>query len=132
MRRPNEKKTYLHFSHAGLMKRLYSGLGLFDKLEENIDDESQESICLNDDRKWKSSLVCPFGANFAAILHKCSKDDKPKKSDSSDAKYKILTLVQEKAVRVKGCDSHFCSADKFIKAYKQMASDCNLQQICRI
>ena len=136
MSNSNEKKSYLYFSHAGLIKRLFSGLGLFDKLDDNIDNESQESICLSDDRKWKSSLVCPFGANFAAILHKCYKDNKPKIGDSSEeksyAKYKLLTLVQEKAVRIKGCDSHLCSADKFIKAYKQMASDCNLQQICRI
>ena len=134
----NEKKTYLHFTHAGVMKRLYSGFGLFNKLSEDSDINSEESICLNDDRKWKSSLVCPFSANFAAVLHKCPKNNhknnknEDKKDDKKYGNYKLLTLVQERPVLIKGCDSYFCSVDKFIHSYRQMAHNCNLQEICRI
>lgn len=131
-----EKKTYLHFTHAGVMKRLYSGLGLFNNLSDGSDIKSEQSICLSDDRKWKSSLVCPFSANFAAVLHKCSKDNDNKNNDRSDdkkyGKYKLLTLVQERPVLIKGCDSYLCSVDKFLDSYRQMASNCNLQEICRI
>ena len=132
----NEKKTYLHFTHAGVMKRLYSGLGIFNNLSDDFNNKSEESICLSDNRKWKSSLVCPFSANFAAVLHKCpkhkNKDNNDKKDDKKYANYKLLTLVQERPVVIKGCDSYFCSVDKFIHSFRQMAHNCNLQEICRI
>ncbi|CAG2119106.1 unnamed protein product, partial [Medioppia subpectinata] len=125
-----DTKTYLQFTHAGVMKRLYSGLGLFDVLHDNIDFKSDESVCLNDGRNWKSSLICPFNANFAAVLYKC-KDNK-KNDDKTHGKYKLLTLVQEKPVVIKGCDSYLCSVDKFIESYQQMSSNCDLKEICKI
>ncbi|CAG2178732.1 unnamed protein product, partial [Oppiella nova] len=133
--KPKELKTHLQFTHAGVMKRLYSGLGLFDHLSNEMDSKtlafikSDESVCLGDNRKWKSSLICPFSANFAAILYKC-KDSKS--DDKKYGKYKLLTLVQEKPVIIKGCDSYLCSVDKFIESFQQMTSNCDLKEICRI
>lgn len=127
-----EKKSFLHFTHAGVMKRLYSGLGLFNTLSHNIDNKSDESVCLGDDRKWKSSLICPFSANFAAVLYKCSKNKDNKNDDKKYGKYKLLTLVQEKPVLIKGCDSYLCSVDKFIDSYREITSNCNLKEICKI
>jgi multiple inositol-polyphosphate phosphatase/2,3-bisphosphoglycerate 3-phosphatase len=124
-----EKKTFLHFTHAGVMKRLYSGLGLFSDLKSNNNLKYDESICLNDEREWKSSLISPFSANFAAVLHKC--DHKDTNEDQNNAKFKLLTLVQENPVIINGCDSALCSVDKFMNTYQTMSS-CDLSEICRI
>ncbi len=124
-----EKKTFLHFTHAGVMKRLYSGLGLFSDLKSYNNLNTEESICLSEKREWKSSLISPFSANFAAVLYKCKNKDKS--CDQNNGKYKLLTLVQENPVIIKGCDSALCSVDKFINTYETMSS-CDLSEICKI
>jgi hypothetical protein len=112
------------------MKRLYSGFGLFSDLKSNNNLQYEESICLSDEREWKSSLITPFSANFAAVLYKCKNKDK--NQDQNNGKYKLLTLVQENPVIINGCDSALCSVDKFINTYQTMSSSCDLTEICKI
>jgi len=128
-----EVKTYLHFTHAGVIKRLYPGLGLFNDLGSGHSPKSDEAVCLNDNRKWKSSLITPFSSNIAVVLYKCKNKDKTgDKNDKKNGKYKMLTLVQQNPVIINGCDSEFCSVDKFIDSYQTMASNCDLNEICKI
>lgn len=132
----SRRKTHLQFTHAGVMKRLYSGLGLFSYFNTN-------SAIPHDEREWRSSLVSPFSANFVAVLHRCkdksdnqrksrAEKSEKKKEKEKEYRYKLLTLVQESPVIVGGCTAELCPVDKFMERYEEMATNCKLEQICRI
>ena len=135
------RKTYLHFTHAGVIKRLYSVLGLFNDLDgdgscsiksnnnNNNIASQQDAICSSSNRKWRSSLISPFSANFAAVLYKCNSNNSDK---SHDNQFKLLNLVQETPVIINGCQSEYCQINQFLTNYGPMESNCNLNKICRI
>lgn len=123
------KRTFLRFSHAGAMKQLISYLGLFDQLNMGL---SSLSACEREkwdsrSREWRSSLISPFSANIQFILYKCT----PRQNSGSGIDYRLLSLVQEAPVTVRGCASELCPLDQFLSQYRS-ANQCNLKKICRI
>lgn len=110
----------LYFSHENLLSKVFSFFGLFKKFPsiENVGDDEQ--ICLPEDREWRSSLIVPFGTNFATVLYKC------------DDNYKLLTLVNEIPVKIRGCNSSLCDINTFFNQFNENEINCDLQQICKI
>lgn len=123
-------RTFLRFSHAGAIKQLISYFGLFDQL--NTDLPSSSSSCESDkwdsrSRDWRSSLISPFSANIQFILYDCN----PSGNSGSRIDYRLLTLLQESPVTVRGCGSEWCPLDQFLAQYRS-SQQCNLKKICRI
>ena len=123
-------RTFLRFSHAGAIKQLISYFGLFDQL--NTDLPSPSSSCESDkwdsrSQDWRSSLISPFSANIQFILYNCSSSG----NSGSGIDYRLLSLLQESPVTVRGCDSELCPLDQFLARYRS-AEQCNLKKICRI
>ena len=126
-----QERAFLRFSHAGALKQLVSFLGLFDQLDTGL---PSTSACEREEwdsrsRDWRSSLISPFSANMQFILHKCSR--RSEEDAGSGIDYRLLTLLQEAPVTVRGCDSEFCPLHQFLSQYRS-ALQCNLKKICRI
>lgn len=119
------KKSYFYFSHAGPMKKLLAAFGVFqdtDSFSEKRINDFVNELKVDTDREWRSSLIVPFSGNMAFVLYRCQKNGKP-------VKYKILSTVTEKPVKLGGCKSTACDSQKFFDTYNSMR-DCNLNKIC--
>ncbi|XP_015794310.1 multiple inositol polyphosphate phosphatase 1 [Tetranychus urticae] len=119
---PENKTTYLYFSHAGALARLWAALGLFDDLEIN------HNFCPDENRKWRTSLMLSFNVNFDVVLHRCTENNK----STNPSDYKLLTMINGFPVKIDHCDDSMCNASKFLKKYKKMAESCDLDQICHL
>lgn len=117
----------LFFSHENLISKLWTYLHLFDTFETYYSDG--DHVCLPTSRQWKASIVLPFGANFAATLFKCPRE---KHQDSQQDSFKILTLVNEAPVKIRGCSSALCDYGDFVAEYGHTVDSCDLNEICRI
>jgi hypothetical protein len=53
-----------YFTHDSLITMIYTALGLY------RDEEELSGSKRNPDRKWRTSSMTPFAANFIAVLHK--------------------------------------------------------------
>lgn len=115
--------TYLYFTHAGALKKLYSAFQLFkDKksYDEKTFEESMSTKSPPVDRQWRSSLTVPFSGNIAFHLYKCP-----------DKKFKLLGSVAERPIKIGGCKHKVCDMDEFMEAYKSNLQ-CNLEQVCSL
>lgn len=118
-------KTYLYFSHSTAFKSLMSAFGLYKDSEQLKHEYCSENV---GKRKWRSSLISPFGANFAAVLYRCRESpigfNKPG--------YRLETYVQEMPVKIKGCFSSSCDIKDFLITYQPIIKPCDLTEICKI
>ncbi|XP_015794302.1 multiple inositol polyphosphate phosphatase 1 isoform X2 [Tetranychus urticae] len=119
---PENKTTYLYFSHAGAISRLWAALGLFNKLE--LDD----NFCPNGDRQWRTSLILPFNVNFDGVLYRCTENIE----STNPSDYKLLTMINGFPVKIDRCDDPMCNASQFLKSYEIMTETCDLDQICHL
>lgn len=70
----NVPKTTAYFSHSAAVQLLLTALGA---LKDNA-DLTADNFARSSRRKWRTSKVSPFAANFAAVRYKCSTNDKMK------------------------------------------------------
>lgn len=125
IKQPNshlEKNATLYFSHENLLSKVISFLELFKYFPNH--NHSGEHLCLPNDREWHSSLAVPFGTNFAAVLYRCDQE-------SDQFKYKLLTLLNEIPVKIRGCTSELCDIEHFFKEYMHVTQSCDLNSICK-
>jgi multiple inositol-polyphosphate phosphatase/2,3-bisphosphoglycerate 3-phosphatase len=134
-RRDLSTRTFLRFSHAGAVKPLVSYFGLFDQLDTELPASS--SSCSEREewdsrsRVWRSSLIAPFSANIQFILYNCTSNAASNGNSGSGIDYRLLSLLQESPVTVRGCDSELCPVDQFLAQYRS-AHQCDLEKICRL
>lgn len=84
-----------------------------------------EQLCVPEDREWHSSLAVPFGTNFAVVLYRCESANATNKSQ-----FKLLTLLNEIPVRIRGCNSELCDIEQFFEEYFPSTQTCDLNSIC--
>ncbi|RWS25406.1 Multiple inositol polyphosphate phosphatase-like protein [Leptotrombidium deliense] len=121
---PKKRNSYLYFSHAGALKRLWATLGLFSDQRLLLSTEPHRDFCDRRNRMWRTSLNTPFGAHLAIILYKCRQE----KSDQLT--FKLLTTVNTAPVTVKGCDGPVCDISQFQREYEPFANECDLDTLC--
>lgn len=117
-KRHSRLKAALYFTHAGPMKRLVARLGL----GLTQPPMTAENYCrLKDKRKWRSSRLCPFGANFALVLFACRR-----------GRMAVLPLLNEKEVSLPGCKGGSCPVEDFFRSSAVQASTkkCELKDVC--
>nr|XP_027205533.1 multiple inositol polyphosphate phosphatase 1-like [Dermatophagoides pteronyssinus] len=129
--------TTLYFSHENLLSKVFSYFGLFNKfpdvnldLPSSDDDNDNTRFCIADDREWRSSLIVPFGTNFVAVLYKCNSQQQDQ--HQQQPAFKVLTLVNEIPVIVRGCNSSLCNIDLFFNEFYNDQNDCDLPKICKL
>lgn len=138
--RTKTPQAYLRFSHAGAVKQMLTYLGMFTRLHVNDFNVSADYSCeseshdISTSNEWRSSLLSPFSSNIAFVLHKCTNSTtttSTNESNSAKYDYRVLTLLQETPVKIKGCPSSLCPLNQFTDSLRSNTV-CNLKQICRI
>ena len=101
--------------------------------------EKVQHVCVPENRLYQSSLLVPFGANFAFVLHECQQNHNDPKSmaqeygnHTSAVEHKLLILHNEQPVKVKGCDGALCDFEQFRKQYQTNKQTCDLAKICEL
>nr|XP_022316254.1 multiple inositol polyphosphate phosphatase 1-like isoform X2 [Crassostrea virginica] len=111
------------FGHAETLAPLYAALGLYN-------DEPQlkaDNFQLHRNRKFRSSRVLPFSANFAVALYQCDSGE-----DVEDyIEYVVRFYANEKTVDIPACGQKVCSYKKVREFYKNHVDDCKFHQMCR-
>ena len=111
------------FGHAETLAPLYAALGLYN-------DEPQlkaDNFQLHRNRKFRSSRVLPFSANFAVALYQCDSGE-----DVEDyIEYVVRFYANEKTVDIPACGQKVCSYKKVREFYKNYVDDCKFHQMCR-
>lgn len=107
-------KSVFYFSHSGTILKMLSYLNLYKDemplLSENFEQQTN--------RLWRVSKIDAFGTNIAFVLFRCGSE------------LKVLTLHQERPVRIPNCSSEdeLCPLDFFSEKVK----DCNFESLCSI
>ncbi|KAJ8975347.1 hypothetical protein NQ317_000275 [Molorchus minor] len=110
-------KVTAYFTHSGTILKMLAHLGLY-KDSENLTATNYGKMA---NRKWRTSFIDSFGSNLAFISFKCNKNNK------------ILTLHQEKVVRLPSCpNSDLCDIKEVISYYSESIEHCDLTSMCAI
>ncbi|XP_050675844.1 multiple inositol polyphosphate phosphatase 1-like isoform X3 [Leptidea sinapis] len=96
------KSFSVFFSHDTLLGMMYAALGLYKDDPEITGNKRAE------DRKWRTSYLTPYAANFIAILNKCK--------NPTGSTYKVQFFVNEKELEV--CEGGPCNWIQFVDKFK--------------
>jgi len=105
---PAVEKAYLRFSHAEDIIPFASLLGLFKNSYQLTADLSPAQI---ESRNWTTSVISPFGANFALALYQCSNNT-----------YRVKLTHNEVEYQFPGCNELYCPYTQFKSLYSQALS----------
>ncbi|XP_050545652.1 multiple inositol polyphosphate phosphatase 1-like isoform X2 [Daktulosphaira vitifoliae] len=105
-----------YFTHSGTVLKMLGVLGLY----KDNDNLRHDNFWEMENRQWRTSKIDAFGSNLIFVLFKCYND------------MKILTLHQEKIIRIPGCESDLCSYDTFKKIYQEKLNNCDFNKMCNI
>jgi len=108
--------AYLRFAHAETVLPLLCILGLYkDDFELHWDTDRK----LLDNRKYRTSHICPFSANVVFILHKCG------------SKHLVEVLHNEGQVKFEKCGNKaFCPFEEFVAMFADVLPCPNFEEMC--
>lgn len=98
-----------YFSHSEALLPFLTLLGLYKDNFTLTHDIYGEQIVAN--RKYKSSRIGPFSQNIGFVFLDCEEDN-------NLAQHRILTLHQEKIVKLDKCNEEACDWEEFKNAYQ--------------
>ncbi|KAL0883465.1 hypothetical protein ABMA27_016838 [Loxostege sticticalis] len=104
-----------YFSHDSMLQMIYTSLGLFRDYPEISGFERIPG------RKWRTSFMTPFAANFVTVLHKCV-------NESGTTDYQVQFFINEEEFHL--CHSRTCSWQEFREKFDQF-NNSNLE-FCNI
>ncbi|RWS17167.1 Multiple inositol polyphosphate phosphatase 1-like protein [Dinothrombium tinctorium] len=121
----SKRQSFLYFTHAGALKRFYTTLHLFADNDMLVDKSPENGYCSRENRKWRSSLNAPFGANFVIALY-----EKKKSRKSRQKEHIVVAFVNGKSEIIRKCSSKFCPLEEFLSKFAD-SENCDLNQICK-
>lgn len=121
-------QSILKFAHAETIMPVLTALQLF----KDSPLLTANAVVVN--RKWKNSIVSPFGANLWFELHQCGNFDNNPQT-SSNFEYRVRILHNEKQQVPPGCTqskllNKSCSLSDFQKLMQPLLN-CNFDQVCQ-
>ena len=119
------KRGIFRFGHSESLVPLLSILGLY----KDTEDLRADNFANKKDRKFRASLISPFAANLAFILHKC--DSHEDRGDSLES-FQLQLLVNEKPTKFPFCDTDLCPYSVVRQQYSYYINDCDLASMCRL
>ncbi|KAL6260333.1 hypothetical protein P5V15_007864 [Pogonomyrmex californicus] len=72
-------------------------------------------------RNWRSSLLMPFTANFAAVFHRC---------DSNDTPFKVAFYLNENPLTLEDCENGVCDWIQLKEKLGGIAVNCSME-VCQ-
>lgn len=109
-------KASLRFAHAETILPLTSLLGLYKDDFVLRWNSSADEI---ENRKWRTSQISPFAANYAFVLINCSNSQK------------VSLFHNEKQVHIPGCSELYCDIQELREIWKD-SLDCDFNSLCGI
>ncbi|XP_026744266.1 multiple inositol polyphosphate phosphatase 1-like [Trichoplusia ni] len=103
--------TFL-FTHSGTVLKLLTHMELY-RPQAPLTGSYRD-----DDRQWKVSQIDCFASNLAFVLYKCKTGDH------------VLTLHQEKIIKLPMCKHELCPLDHLKKYFKNSIYNCNYDDMC--
>jgi len=110
------QKAYLRFAHAEDIIPMAALLGLFKDDYPLTANTSQGQI---QNRNWTTSVISPFGANFAFALYNCS------------GEYRVKLTHNEVEYQFPGCSDIYCPYTEFKSLYAK-ALALNFTETCAL
>lgn len=105
------------FGHSGTLIRLMTSLGLF--------KDPVPPLAVNRDimanRMFRTSNIIPYSSNLAFVVYACGDAEKT---------FRLKLLVNEKTVRLPGCEQEICLYEEVRRNYEHLIDRCNLYEIC--
>ncbi|XP_052741521.1 multiple inositol polyphosphate phosphatase 1 [Bicyclus anynana] len=95
------KSITAYFTHDTMMDMIYSAMGFYEDYPKLSGFERKK------DRKWRTTFLTPFAANFVAVLYRC-----PKLPSTT---YRVQFLKNEKEVHL--CGARLCSWKQFWETF---------------
>ena len=118
------KLGVFRFAHAETLQPLYALLGLFKDAEElRADNFAKQRF-----RKYRTSLVAPFGANIAFVLYSCNDSE----HENSLKDFQVQVYVGEKLVPLSCGDDVSCTLADFLSLYSELLNSCDLNELCKM
>ncbi|XP_065217797.1 multiple inositol polyphosphate phosphatase 1-like [Planococcus citri] len=114
----NDRLATFYFTHSGTILKLLSHLGLYRDSTQLSHDAYEQSK----HRTWKTSKIDVFASNIAFVRFDCS--DGPK----------ILTLHQERPVKLPGCPTSedLCPLNIIEEIYAKSLTSCDFDAMCSL
>ncbi|XP_013406197.1 multiple inositol polyphosphate phosphatase 1 [Lingula anatina] len=126
-------KAVFQFGHAETIFPLFCLLGLFkDEVPLRADN-----FRVHRNRKFRSSVISPFAGNIAFVLYHCDKEGMTSEENRRDGwpediqNLMVQVYVNEKLVQLPFCGHKMCSYEEFKKNYKQYATNCDYNGVCK-
>ncbi|XP_023702394.1 multiple inositol polyphosphate phosphatase 1-like [Cryptotermes secundus] len=110
----NQPAGVFYFSHDTDMQLFLTSLGVA-KDSETLTHSNYKSM---ENRLWRTSLLTPFAANFAAVFFKCD-----------GGRFGVQFYLQEQLLRIDGCESDLgdlCDWAAIKKKYGSVSQNCDL------
>ncbi|XP_037908515.1 multiple inositol polyphosphate phosphatase 1-like [Hermetia illucens] len=97
-----------YFSHSALIQLFATALGI--QKDTALLTSSNFSTAAN--RKWRTSLLDPFAANYAVVKYDCT-------ADPTDPSSKIAFFSNQRRIDFEGCRNGLCKLSDFVTKYKK-------------
>lgn len=98
-------KLVAYFGHIAIIHLHLTAMGAF----KDVEAMRSENFDKMTDRNWKTSEICPFTANLAAVKYHCHND--------SDAMYKIKFFLNQKPLELDWCTDGLCKLQDVMAKY---------------
>lgn len=107
-------KLVAYFGHIAIIHLHLTAMGAFKDTETMQSDNFDRMR----NRKWRTSEICPFTANLAAVKYNCPSDN--------DAPQKIKFFLNQKPLELDWCDGGLCKLQDVLERYSQFSNgDCS-------
>lgn len=111
---PEQPNVVVYFGHSTGVQTLISALGI-DKDEISLLATNYQDLT---QRKWKTSNIDPFAANFLAVKYQCDADPYEKE--------KVIFFLNQNAVDLDWCQVGLCNWSEVKKRYSTILNaDCS-------
>lgn len=105
-----------YFTHSGTILKMLAALGLY------RDRQPLKHQHFDRERLWKTSQIDAFGSNLMFVMFHCG----PANDEH------ILTMHQERIVRLPGCSQDLCPLESFQSIYRDHLENCHFNEICQL
>ena len=125
----SDEPVFLGFSHSEVLRVVLARLNQFENGIHLVDD-FEEAFNRSADREWKASRIMPFNSNLAFVRYDCPNEV------NNQTIPRLVTLYQEKPIRLDGCDADrqsqnglICPLSTFLRLIYPLHKDLTRREI---
>ncbi|XP_076651099.1 multiple inositol polyphosphate phosphatase 1 [Halictus rubicundus] len=111
----DEPRGIFYFTHSSMLQLFLTTVGV----AEDSTPLTASNYEAERDRKWRTSYLAPFGANFAAVFYRC------------DSAHKVRFYLNEKPLELEGCEKGVCDWEYLKQKLEVPGFHCNID-FCKV